>query len=508
MALLDLLTSRKDAVIYEVTAAVDIDRLAEYDDWLLPHIREMLAFAGFQSATVWQSPDLDSDGRARRIIAYRVRTRRELESYLHTHAARMREDGVRRFGEALAASRRIVKASEYEAAPDLYLLWDDNRISQGKPVCSNCHQLIESRFCGNCGQEDRTFLLSLRELILDFVGDLFNFDSRFFKTMIPLLVRPGFLTVEYIRGRRQLYFPPVRLYIFISLVFFFIIAITTEGVNLDIDEPDSNQRAEIEQAIEGIKQQPDFQGKQAVIATLEAQLAALDAELAETEPPSTAPGAAETAPPQEPVDTNTDPAADTADDQATAPAEPDPDEKELEEIIAQMPSLNVNSDGSVRATGFGSPELEARLERGLKYMQSDPKQFSRDMLDQIPTMMFVFLPILALMLKVLYLFTGRYYVEHLIFALHFHSAVFMLILIELLNAHFGETYQVYSHIDHWISLALGLYIPYYLYRSMRVVYAQGRWFTALKFSALTFTYFAALVAVTALALILTLYQKG
>ncbi len=84
----------------------------------------------------------------------------------------------------------------------------------------------------------------------------------------------------------------------------------------------------------------------------------------------------------------------------------------------------------------------------------------------------------------------------------------MLILIELLNAHFGETYQVYGHIDHWISLGLGLYIPYYLYRSMRVVYAQGRWFTALKFSALTFTYFAALVAVTALALILTLYQKG
>src|SRR5690606_2025869 len=97
---------------------------------------------------------------------------------------------------------------------------------------------VAGRFCAHCGQEDRTFVLSLGELVYDFVGDTFNYDSRFFRTLWPLLFRPGVLTAEYLRGRRQLFLPPVRMYIFISLVFFFTAALATDAaIEHVVDEP-------------------------------------------------------------------------------------------------------------------------------------------------------------------------------------------------------------------------------------------------------------------------------
>src|SRR5690606_24846872 len=82
------------------------------------------------------------------------------------------------------------------------------------------------------------WMLSLRELVFDFIGDLFNYDSRFFRTMHPLLLKPGWVTTEYLRGRRQKYLPPVRMYIFASLLFFFVAAILAksgmDGIETDV----------------------------------------------------------------------------------------------------------------------------------------------------------------------------------------------------------------------------------------------------------------------------------
>jgi hypothetical protein len=57
-------------------------------------------------------------------------------------------------------------------------------------------------------------------LISHFLGDYFTFDSKIFKSLIPLLLKPGFLTTEYMAGRRVRYIPPVRFYVFISILFF------------------------------------------------------------------------------------------------------------------------------------------------------------------------------------------------------------------------------------------------------------------------------------------------
>ncbi|HEX6929514.1 MAG TPA: DUF4286 family protein, partial [Gammaproteobacteria bacterium] len=377
MKALAILKRRSGPIIYEVRLDVDSAIAGDFDDWLLEHAREMLAFPGFQAATVHSLREPVESPHAR-LVVYEVRSRRELDSYLHTHATRMRKDGVKRFGKRFTATRRILPAAEYALPEGFAVLYDKQHISGGLPICGNCHSPVPGRFCVNCGQEDRTYLMTLGELLHDFIGDLFNYDSRFLHTMQPLLLRPGWVTLEYLRGRRQKYLPPVRMYIFASLLFFFVAALLTTGefsdeVNFDLPDEDAEeltpeQRAKVKRELEEAEK----------LAGLPAGTLAL---------PDTLSG-----------DT------DSADD---------------------------NVDFSLGGTGL-TEEFEERLERGAHAVKDNPEQYMQDVMQQVPTVMFFFLPVIALILKLLYAFSGRYYVEHLIFTLHFHSAVFVLLLLWML----------------------------------------------------------------------------
>lgn len=77
--------------------------------------------------------------------------------------------------------------------------------------------------------------MPLRTLVADALGDLFALDSRVLRTLRPLFLRPGFLTAEWCRGRRVPYVPPLRLYIFVAAIFFFVLAVTeTSLVQIDL----------------------------------------------------------------------------------------------------------------------------------------------------------------------------------------------------------------------------------------------------------------------------------
>ena len=95
--------------------------------------------------------------------------------------------------------------------------------------CLNCGAYIgETNYCHNCGQMNTDKRLTLKQLLHDFFGDYFTFDSKFFRSLFPLLVRPGHLTREYVSGRRVSYVLPLRLYIFTTFVFFFVLALNTK----------------------------------------------------------------------------------------------------------------------------------------------------------------------------------------------------------------------------------------------------------------------------------------
>lgn len=493
------LSHSRQAVIYEVDLRIDAAAIDNFDDWLMTHMREMLAFPGFQEAEAYFDSDVDESGRHRRLVTYLVRSRRELDSYLHTHASRMRADGKSRFGNSLTASRRILPQDDYVLPEDLHRLYSSDDISGGLPVCSNCHQPVAGRFCASCGQEDRTYLLSLRELLLDFFGDLVNFDSRFFKTTLPLLFKPGYLTAEYLRGRRQAYFPPVRLYIFISIVFFFIAALLADagiaGMD-DVEQPKSIAEQE-ERIQDELRKQREALQEAGLLDEAEAYLPDADALIAERRKAAEQRTAQETAGQE-----TTIPAATGNADNASGKSTGDGTESgEVRDI-----RLSDNSRITIDDTGFA--EFDERLERGAEAVKENPKAFVRELMDDFPIMMFIFLPVIALILKLLYFFTGRYYVEHLIFTLHFHAAVFALMLLLIVNSELNDAYAAWSWLSGWITALIWIYIPVYLFVSMRVVYGQGRLMTSMKYFLLFLAYtMAALMTILATVMI-GLWRQG
>ena len=82
--------------------------------------------------------------------------------------------------------------------------------------------MVENKFCPNCGQENTETRQSFHYLFTHFIEDLTHYDGSFWKTIKALLFRPGRLTKEYLAGKRKLYVPPVKLYIFISFVAFLL----------------------------------------------------------------------------------------------------------------------------------------------------------------------------------------------------------------------------------------------------------------------------------------------
>lgn len=88
--------------------------------------------------------------------------------------------------------------------------------------CLNCGHLVEERFCPNCGQENIQTRQPFYYLFAHFVEDFTHYDGQFWKTIKYLLIRPGRLTKEYLLGKRQSFVAPVKLYIFISFITFFL----------------------------------------------------------------------------------------------------------------------------------------------------------------------------------------------------------------------------------------------------------------------------------------------
>jgi len=89
-------------------------------------------------------------------------------------------------------------------------------------TCLNCSYVVENKYCPNCGQENTETRQSFHYLFTHFIEDLTHYDGSFWKTIKNLLFKPGYLTKEYLEGKRKKFVPPVKLYIFISFVTFLL----------------------------------------------------------------------------------------------------------------------------------------------------------------------------------------------------------------------------------------------------------------------------------------------
>jgi hypothetical protein len=99
-------------------------------------------------------------------------------------------------------------------------------------TCPNCDAALStvpghSNFCPSCGQENHDMNIPVSHLLKEVFEAIFHFDSKSIRTMQFLVFRPGFLTSEFVRGRRARYVTPIRLYIFISFVFFLLLSLNS-----------------------------------------------------------------------------------------------------------------------------------------------------------------------------------------------------------------------------------------------------------------------------------------
>ncbi len=115
-------------------------------------------------------------------------------------------------------------------------------------TCLNCRHVVENKFCPNCGQENSDTRKTFHHLFVHFFEDLTHYENAFWKTIKNLLFKPANLTKEYLSGKRLSYLAPVRLYIFISFVAFFIISLFPNELDVDkiIKEKESDKKIEID----------------------------------------------------------------------------------------------------------------------------------------------------------------------------------------------------------------------------------------------------------------------
>lgn len=93
-------------------------------------------------------------------------------------------------------------------------------------LCPNCGAEVLEVYCGDCGQKRGTLNLPIRELVAEYLGEVFHLEGQLIRTLLLLATKPGVATVDYLAGRRARYTSPVRLYIGSSLVFFGLVLLT------------------------------------------------------------------------------------------------------------------------------------------------------------------------------------------------------------------------------------------------------------------------------------------
>ncbi len=338
--------------------------------------------------------------------------------------------------------------------------------------CGNCDTVLLGPHCHVCGQPVEGLIRPLRQVVGDLLDDVFDFDHRILRTLGPLLLRPGFLTCEFLAGRRIRYVPPFRLLFFIALVTFFTARMTTSAsVNAGdhaieqattvaaVEQARDARLAELEAARRGMVGQPADAGR-VLIASSEREVRVR----AQARIDALRGGATQSA--------SATPAAGAQD----LPAPP-PGAVHVDWLPA---SANAWLDGRVRIAN-------ANFAR----MGQDLDAFKDASLRAAPGVLFVLVPVFALLLKLAYAFQHRLMMEHLLVALHSHAFLCLDVMLVLLVNAAGELFATNSLVftlSDWIADLLLLWAPVYLLLMQKRVYAQGWPITLLKFALLGVVY--------------------
>jgi hypothetical protein len=355
-----------------------------------------------------------------------------------------------------------------------------------KVYCANCGAELLGQTCYACGQPVKGMVRHLASIMADVGDTILNIDSRIFRTLWPLLAKPGFLTNEYLAGRRVRYVTPFRLYFFLSVVAFLVMAISLDAT-LDLKD---TIRADAAEDIETALSAAD------VTARRDDALTALDTAKAAPELSAKSIRGIEKA--QEQIRTRADKRLQYLQrvEEAKAkgaPVPPDVDaEKAKNDFNFEIGGKRWNPKTTPVDIAWLPRFINAKLNvlaahtvDNLPRIRKDPKPFLIGAFSSLPQVLFFLMPLFAMLLKIFYLFKRRLYMEHLIVALHSHSFIFLALLLLTL---IGLLRSWANTAAPWLEGVLGVaifllawWIPIYLLIMQKRVYKQGWFFTIVKY---------------------------
>src|SRR5262249_26702524 len=115
--------------------------------------------------------------------------------------------------------------------------------------CENCGAELLGHWCAKCGQPAIEYRRSFRHVLADLLNEFLNWDSKFFTSIVLLIVKPWRLTNEFLAGKRVSYVNPLRLYLLASILFFFAVNYGAKGIRIDPTKFPDEKRAEVAAAI-------------------------------------------------------------------------------------------------------------------------------------------------------------------------------------------------------------------------------------------------------------------
>ena len=292
-------------------------------------------------------------------------------------------------------------------------------IERTEKNCLNCGTTVAGRYCQHCGQENVEVKEGFGHLMMHFIEDLTHFDGKLWVTLKLLLFKPAKLTQHYMDGKRATYIHPIRMYLFISAVFFFFIF--------------SGNSADHSKGIE-IKKDST-----AAVLNKTKTKESINLNLG-----------------KDSIQFNSIAAYDSAQSKLS----PSKKDNWFESTLVKK-SIEINNKYKDDNSKIG----EALIEQFQHY-------FSR--------ILYISLPLFALFLWILYHRNkNHYFVDHLIFSIHIYCAFFIILFIaKLINI---ITNVIFHKIYGATSIITTIALFYYLYKSLRNHFKQSRKKTIIKF---------------------------
>jgi hypothetical protein len=321
---------------------------------------------------------------------------------------------------------------------------------------------LQGRYCHQCGQENIEPHQSTWHLITHFFSDITHFDGKFFTTLKDLMIKPGFLSREFVDGRRQSYLDPIRMYLFTSAIFFvlFFWLVNIKDVAANTNVKTSTQ------GIDSIRRN--------LLKSVSTREDSMNIESAFSKAKSIA----------GPREQNIQHKTSGFKLGLTMQQFPYASFEEYDSIQKNLkPDLR---DGWIKR-GFIRKGIEIANKWGENSGGFLTELFELFM-HHLAKLLFISLPIFALFLKLLYIRRKNYYYsDHAIFAIHLYIFSFI-----ALTAYFGLQFILSKLGLEWHSAIAALIIllaEIYYFLAMKNFYQQGIFKTIIKFLLLTFLSF-------------------